>query len=156
MKKIVSIISIIIIIVVIIFAIQKNKVPSIENTPVIQNDEQTENTTQETESQSQSEFIITYDGDKFTPETATIQKGTLVIFNNESDKPMWIGSDNHPTHTLYPESNITKCFNGENKALIFDQCANGENYTFTFTQVGSWGYHNHSNPRATGTIVVTE
>jgi hypothetical protein len=38
----------------------------------------------------------------------------------------------------------------------FDQCSAGTSYAFTFGKIGSWGYHNHLNHGATGTVVVTQ
>lgn len=164
MKKIVSIISIIILVIIVIFALKGSKENS-NITPINSNSESTETIATENEGvpeedeilvENQKSFSVTYDGSAFNPKTLTIPLGASVLFTNESNNSMWIGSDNHPTHTLYPDSDIKKCWDEDNTSLIFDQCKNGESYTFTFTKEGVWGYHNHSNARATGTIVVTQ
>jgi plastocyanin len=95
---------------------------------------------------------VTYDGNEFTPSTLTVMEGTTVTFKNESDQNMWIGSNDHPTHTLYPEKSEGDCLGSS-----FDECAavgRGGEWSFTFDEVGTWGYHNHAKARNTGTVVV--
>lgn len=86
---------------------------------------------------------VTYDGKSFSPSIVTIKNGDSVTFINSSTGGMSVASNPHPTHTIYPE---------------FDQyktSAKGQKeFTFTFTKVGSWGYHNHLNPGVGGTVVV--
>ncbi|MDP3735588.1 MAG: hypothetical protein Q8R39_04135 [bacterium] len=65
----------------------------------------------------------------------------------------------HPTHKLYPGSDIKKCgtLQGGEKNAMFDACGAvtpGASWSFTFTELGSWKYHDHLNPLHTGTIVV--
>lgn len=96
--------------------------------------------------------LVTYTDDGFTPETVTIQAGETVRFVNESSRDMWVGSDNHPTHTLYPGSSTDDCLGSS-----FDQCegtGSGTFFTFTFTEVGTWGYHNHVRSSHGGVIIV--
>jgi len=87
--------------------------------------------------------VVTYNGSVFSPSTLTIKKGDSVTFKNTSTGKMSVASDPHPTHTNYPE---------------FDQYKSPErgksSYTFVFQKTGNWGYHNHLNPDAVGTIVV--
>ncbi|MBI4151358.1 hypothetical protein HY496_00165, partial [Candidatus Woesearchaeota archaeon] len=62
----------------------------------------------------------------------------------------------HPTHTVYPHSGIEKCGTAD-EGMIFDACralAQGETFSFIFTETGSWKYHDHLNPRKTGTVIV--
>lgn len=92
---------------------------------------------------SPASAVVTYDNNGFTPNTVgPIAVGDTVEFRNESNQTLWVASNNHPTHTLYGE---------------FDQgtsIANGESWSFTFTQAGTWGYHNHLNPGDTGSVQV--
>lgn len=55
---------------------------------------------------------------------------------------MWVASDPHPQHSDLPEFDSLKAI------------PQGESYLYTFTQKGTWGYHDHLNPSALGTIVV--
>jgi len=73
---------------------------------------------------------------------------------NQSTLDMWVGSDEHPTHTEYDGTKKDDhCPNPTN--TVFDQCSSGDSYTFTFTKAGTWGYHNHKVKEDTGTVVVT-
>jgi plastocyanin len=79
----------------------------------------------------------------FQPPTITIQKGTKVIFKNDSQSNVWPASNPHPAHTMYPE------FDPRRSLMP------GDTYEFTFDRVGKWGYHNHIGPGG-GTVEVTE
>jgi len=100
-------------------------------------------TQMETGTIDNTKIVVTYDGSTFSPKTVTIKKGETVTFINESGGGMSVASDPHPTHTNYP---------------AFDQYKSSEkgqkSYTFVFDKIGSWGYHNHLNSGATGTVVV--
>jgi len=102
--------------------------------------------------------VISYNGKGFSPNTVNVKAGTVVEFKNDSSVDFWPASAVHPTHTVYPGSNISLC--GTADALtIFDACgavAPGGSYSFTFDEVGTWHYHNHLQASQTGTIVVTE
>tara|TARA_Y100000310_G_C20585876_1_gene765376 strand:+ start:647 stop:1174 length:528 start_codon:yes stop_codon:yes gene_type:complete len=100
-----------------------------------------------------STVTITYTDRGFSLEQIEIPVGTAITFVNESRDPMWVASDNHPTHKIYPGSNIKKC-DSDKKSEIFDQCEGGNNYTFTFNELGTWDYHNHLRPGDGGTVVV--
>ena len=101
--------------------------------------------------------IITYENGKYTPETIHISVGQKVTFVNKDDA-FWPASNLHPTHTAYPGSDIAKCFNSQ-RSKIFDACKSlgvGKEYSFVFDNIGEWRYHDHINPRATGTIIVSK
>jgi len=92
------------------------------------------------------------------PQDLTISSGDTVVFTNSDSVPHWIASDNHPTHRIYPGSDLIKCNSGEAN-LIFDSCiaiSVSGTYSFTFLETGTWGYHDHVNfpsyPR--GSIIV--
>ena len=92
----------------------------------------------------------------FNPPELTINAGETVVFVNKDTGRHWPASDVHPTHTVYPGSNTNKCGTPEERN-IFDACrglAQGGTYSFTFTQKGSWRYHNHLNPSLGGVIIV--
>ena len=92
----------------------------------------------------------------FSPATVSVAQGTRVTFRNESSGDSWPASAMHPTHKLYPGSDILKCSTTEKNA-IFDACgdvAPGASWSFTMSERGSWKYHDHLSPSRTGTIVV--
>lgn len=88
------------------------------------------------------EVVVKYTDTGFVPKTVTINKGDTVKFVSEASRTMWPASDVHPTHLLYPEFDA--------KARLMT----GQSYSFTFSKVGTWGYHNHTNANFTGTVVV--
>jgi len=96
---------------------------------------------------------VTYDGDEFTPSEITIIEGGTVRFVNIGDVPMWVASDNHPTHTRYPiKDEETDCIGSS-----FDQCESvelGGSWSFAFTRIGTFGYHNHMRAKDTGEVTV--
>ena len=105
---------------------------------------------------STTPITITYDGDSFSPDNVTVPVGTTVTWTNDSSDRMWIGSNEHPTHTRYDGTAASEhCANGTaTSPSVFDQCGAGTEYTFTFTKAGTWGYHNHANSSAGGTVTV--
>lgn len=102
------------------------------------------------------EYEVVYGENGYQPENLTIRVGDTVVFNNKSTNKMWTASNVHPTHTEYPGTDIKNCFSGE-RAGMFDECEGaeeGQKWAFTFTQEGTWGYHNHLNSSHLGTIIV--
>jgi len=99
---------------------------------------------------------VAYTDTGFSPSTLTVKAGDTVIFKNQSSGNMWVGSAMHPTHMVYSGTNLQQhCPDADNND--FDQCQNvatGTSWAFTFTKVGSWGYHNHSNSTHFGKITV--
>jgi plastocyanin len=93
----------------------------------------------------------------FSPSSLTINSGDTVTFLAVDDSDRWPATDIHPSHKLYPGSDIQKCFSGEDMADIFDSCgiiSEGDGYSFTFNEIGIWSYHDHKAPSKKGTIVV--
>ncbi len=80
----------------------------------------------------------------FEPANVTIKKGDTVVFLNNDSKPHWPASAPHPTHTALPGFDSLKAV------------AAGASYSYTFTQTGSWGYHDHLNASQFGKVTVTE
>ena len=92
----------------------------------------------------------------FNPRTIEINQGESVIFLNTGTASHWPASDIHPTHKVYPGSDIKKCGSSES-VRIFDSCkglSSGESYIFTFTERGNWAYHDHLRPSMKGIIIV--
>lgn len=100
--------------------------------------------------------VVLYTDDGFVPQVFNIKAGEAVTFVNGSTNPMWPATAIHPTHKVYPGSDIAKCGTAD-VSKIFDACqaiAAGSEWLFTFMEKGSWGYHDHLNPNMRGTIVV--
>lgn len=103
-----------------------------------------------------SNNVVTYLDSGFSPSTLTIKAGERVTFRNESSRAFWPASAVHPTHKVYPGSDIQKCGTAEERQ-IFDACRGiepGSEWSFKFDNVGTWKYHDHLNASKTGTIVV--
>lgn len=101
---------------------------------------------------------ITLTDSGFTPETVTVAVGDTVTFVNQSSRGMWVGSDDHPTHTNYDGTSTREhCADGAANNGTFDQCtpsATGTTWTYTFTKAGTFGFHNHVGASSKGTVVV--
>ncbi|MEK7100985.1 MAG: hypothetical protein AAB921_02700, partial [Patescibacteria group bacterium] len=84
--------------------------------------------------------------------------GDAVQFINKSTHTMWVGVDDHPTHTEYDGTSTKEhCAAGKNLNGSFDQCigsAPGTTYTYTFTKTGTFNYHNHTASKDSGSVVV--
>ena len=77
----------------------------------------------------------------FSPATVTVSIGTTVTWTNNAGSDVRVASDPHPTLTDLPGL--------DSKAL-----AKGATYSFTFTQTGTWGYHNFLEPTQKGIVIV--
>jgi len=104
-------------------------------------------------------LTVTYiDDGGFSPASLEVSVGATVTFQNNGSKGIWPASALHPTHKLYPGSDISKC-GTDDADSIFDACksvAPGDSYSFTFDEVGTWGYHDHFRPSDNGNIIVLE
>ena len=101
-------------------------------------------------------FTVTISDGGYSPQSLTIDVGDTVVWKNEGTQGNWPASAVHPTHKVYPGSDIVKCGTAE-EDNIFDACrglADGEEWSFTFDEVGSWNYHDHLHANLRGTIVV--
>ena len=101
-------------------------------------------------------YTVEMTASMFSPSPLTIKAGDTVTFSNTGTNARWPASASHPTHTVYPGSDINKCFNGE-KDGIFDACGPieaGQSWSFTFNEKGTWNYHDHLSPGTFGQIVV--
>jgi len=102
---------------------------------------------------------ITYTSKGFSPSTLSIREGTVVTFVNQSNNPMEVASDPHPSHTAYDGTTRAQhcTATGPTSTSVFDECVGvsaGGKWSFTFTKLGSWGFHNHLAPNMTGSITV--
>lgn len=108
-----------------------------------------------TDSLSES-VTVTITSAGFEPNEVTIPVGGTVTWSNTDSVGHWPASAMHPTHTAYPGSGIEKC-GTEEQAGIFDVCkdlAQGESWSFTFTEQGSWNYHDHTVLGKYGKVIV--
>ncbi len=87
-------------------------------------------------------FIVSYNASGFFPPILSVRQGDTVNFMNQTSDSLWVASNPHPTHTDWPEFDAKKGY------------ARGTSYSFTFSKIGSWGYHNHLNPARGGTVNV--
>ncbi len=103
-----------------------------------------------------SKNIITYTDSGYAPNIITIKKGETVTWKNESGNSMWTASAVHPTHTVYPGTNIANCGTsaGSNQFDACGEVAPGQSWSFKFDNVGTWGYHNHRKAFDWGKVVV--
>lgn len=102
------------------------------------------------------ESVIVYTDAGFAPFEYVVKKGEEVIFVNTSSRSVWPASAVHPTHTVYPGTDIKDC---EKKTGMFDACrgiASGQEWSVMLNEVGTWTYHDHLNATKTGIIVVKE
>lgn len=99
---------------------------------------------------------VTLTASGYSPATITIKQGQSVTFVDQNGSPMWVTSNPHPTHTAYDgTSEQTHCAAGYTGPAPFDECvATTNKFTFTFTKIGTWGYHDHRSPETGGTVVV--
>lgn len=114
-------------------------------------------TTVTTPSGSSKGVTITYGPNGFSPTNVTVKAGTTVTWVNNGGGRMWVGSNDHPTHTRYDGTSTgDHCANGTaTSASVFDQCGAGSSFSFTFTKAGTWNYHNHAAASDHGTVTVT-
>lgn len=100
-----------------------------------------------------SAYTVRYTPNGFSPATMTVPLGTTVTFIDETGAGMWVGSDEHPSHTGYDGTSRSEhCAAGATPS--FDQCARSSSYEFTFAKAGTFDYHNHVNAQHHGSIVV--
>ena len=108
------------------------------------------------EGSSPETYTVQFTSEGYVPKELTIKKGDTVKWVNTMDIQIWPASARHPTHTVYPGSNIEKCGTSEERG-IFDACrgfGKGQSWSFTFNEVGSWFYHDHLTPTFFGKITV--
>src|SRR3989344_2515228 len=129
-----------------------------EDNNAIHSDDEGENEPAEPVGDEPFAALVTYTDEGFEPKAVTIKKGDTIRFVNQAETGMWVGSNDHPTHTKYSGSAMSEhCIGSDPLAGAFDTCralSAGEFWEFTFDNTGSWGYHNHRRSSDTGTIAV--
>lgn len=88
-------------------------------------------------------FDIVYDGNTYSPGSLSIKNGDIILFKNKSKVAFQPASDPHPAHTDYPAFDAKQ------------PIAAGKSYQFKFIKNGTWKFHDHLNPSAQGSVVVT-
>ena len=83
--------------------------------------------------------ILTKNG--FTPSQVTIKVGSAVRWINKSSAQETVNSDNYPTNQLHKELNFG-VFNNDSSVV------------YTFTKLGTYGYHNQLHHTQEGKIIV--
>jgi len=142
------------------YAFSTNRVAAPSNELTVQEDviESTEAGMENEEDGGPAFAVVTFTDNGFSPSSVTIARGETVRFINDSSRGMWVGADEHPTHTEYDGTSTREhCANGMNTGNSFDQCssvAKGEFWDYTFEKTGSFGFHNHVGASNTGTVVV--
>ncbi len=91
------------------------------------------------EAAQEAQVSITADG--FVPATLIMNKNTKVTFTNNDSKPRQLQANPHPNGTSLPDF--------KSKVL-----SSSQTYTYTFSKSGSFGYHDHLDPKVNGTIEV--
>ncbi len=159
MKK--TLLTIVVLVVVVVgWMLSRNKIDVVVNnpTPIVSSTPTPLVSPESTVSPSPviSKNVIIYTDSGYTSSTLKIKKGETVVWKNQSSSGMWTASAVHPTHTVYPGTNLANCGTpaGSNQ---FDACngiASGQSWSFKFDNLGTWGYHNHLNSSHTGKVVV--
>jgi len=85
-------------------------------------------------------IVLTDDG--FKPSRLVIKEGETVRFTNQTGEAFWPASNVHPTHTSYPDFD-------PKKPIAADQT-----WEYTFTQAGTYGFHDHIVSTYEGEITV--
>ena len=85
---------------------------------------------------------ISYTDSGFNPNIITVKQGTIVRFENNSAKAMWVIINPESSIKIYPEL--------DQKASVLK----GGVFTFAFNKKGTWKIHNHLNGADVATIVV--
>lgn len=93
---------------------------------------------------SGTEHFITLTEEGFVPGELSIARGDTVTFATGVGRPFWPASNLHPSHRDYP------AFDPKEPIMPEDT------WQFTFSEVGTWKYHDHLAPYFTGVIIVLE
>ena len=81
-------------------------------------------------------------GGGFSPSSVTINAGDQIRWTNNSSGTTDPSSDPHPTHTDYPDLNGSPIPKNQSRTTV------------SLTSVGTWGYHDHLDETAVGTITI--
>lgn len=98
-------------------------------------------TKKETSATIATKTTIIFTNDGFTPSEYTSKAGEAVTVKNDSSQRLQFSSDDHPTHRIHPEINLTTL-------------APGESATITPGGAGVYHFHDHIDDSKTGTLTV--
>lgn len=87
-------------------------------------------------------YLIELREDGFHPSRLVIEEGDTVVFASKTGEAFWPASDVHPTHTAYPEFDPR------------EPVPANETWEFTFTEAGTYGFHDHIVSTFEGEIIV--
>lgn len=87
-------------------------------------------------------LLVRYTNAGFSPAVLHVRRGQTVTFRNDSTGNLWVASNPHPIHTDLSGFDALRPLGAS------------ETYVYTFTRLGTFGYHNHLNAAHQGTIVV--
>lgn len=96
------------------------------------------------ERQRDTAHVIELHSDGFSPDSLTIAPGETVTFITKTGMPFWPASDEHPSHLAYPAFDPQK------------PVSSGESWSYTFTESGTYAFHDHIRSAHTGTIIVQD
>ncbi len=98
---------------------------------------------------------VTFNGTSFSPANVTVAQGGTVTWVS-TDGNIWVASDPHPIHNGYDGTTMQQhCAPRYAGPAPFDECAGGSSpWSFTFTRVGTWGYHDHFSSSVRGSVTV--
>lgn len=88
------------------------------------------------------QIVINANG--FSPANITVKQGTVVTFVNKDSQAHWPASNPHPVHSDLPGFDALKGL------------TTGGVYSYTFTKLGTWGFHDHVNPVNHGSVTVVQ
>lgn len=97
---------------------------------------------QATGDQKTAGATIEYSENGFNPKSLTVKVGSTVTWVNKDTDMLWVASNPHPIHNGLPGFDALKGYK------------TGESFSYTFTKVGTFGYHNHLTPANTAVVVV--
>jgi plastocyanin len=88
------------------------------------------------------DIVINITDHGFVPATLVVDAGTKVTWHNQTASPHQVGSNPYPGHTDLPG--------------LYSASAIGpdETYSYTFSQTGTFGYSDYTQPTVGGTVTV--
>jgi plastocyanin len=87
-------------------------------------------------------YTLTLTVNGFSPAIMTVSEGDTVRFVTVNDEPFWPASNLHPEHTAYPDFDPKK------------PIAPNDSWEFTFSESGTYKFHDHINSLYEGVIIV--
>lgn len=91
---------------------------------------------------------VSYTDAGFDKPKISVMIGTPITFvNKRVQRPMWVASNMHPEHLLYPEFD-------QGRVLGYEPLPKDTTFTFTFNRKGTWEYHDHYDAAQQGTVIV--